>query len=50
MLLVLHAHGAYSTNMNVPFFKQFKPDLLIRFAAAQLRGRIRWLSCFSSSS
>src|SRR5204863_2618836 len=25
----LHAHGAYKTNVNVPFFKQFKPDLLI---------------------
>ena len=29
MLLGLHARGSYSTNMNVPFFKQFKPDLLI---------------------
>mgnify|MGYP001069780134 CR=1 FL=1 len=28
-LLVLHAIGLYSTSMNVPFFKQFKPDLLI---------------------
>jgi phospho-N-acetylmuramoyl-pentapeptide-transferase len=27
-LLILHAMGMYSTNMNVPFFKQFKPDLL----------------------
>jgi phospho-N-acetylmuramoyl-pentapeptide-transferase len=29
LLLVLHAHKAYDTNINVPFFKQFKPDLLI---------------------
>lgn len=28
-LLLLHARNAYSTAMNVPFFKQFKPDLLI---------------------
>jgi phospho-N-acetylmuramoyl-pentapeptide-transferase len=28
-LLLLHASGAYSTNINVPFFKAFKPDLLI---------------------
>jgi len=29
LLLGLHAKGLYSTNMNVPFFKQFQPDLLI---------------------
>lgn len=29
MLLLLHARNSYSTAMNVPFFKQFKPDLLI---------------------
>jgi phospho-N-acetylmuramoyl-pentapeptide-transferase len=29
ILLSLHAHKAYSTNINVPFFKSFKPDLLI---------------------
>jgi phospho-N-acetylmuramoyl-pentapeptide-transferase len=28
-LLVLHADQKYSTAVNVPFFKQFKPDLLI---------------------
>ena len=28
-LLALHARGAYSTAVNVPFLKQFKPDLLI---------------------
>lgn len=28
-LLMLHARGLYSTGMNVPFFKQFQPDLLI---------------------
>jgi len=27
--LLLHAKGLYSTTMNVPFFKQIKPDLLI---------------------
>jgi phospho-N-acetylmuramoyl-pentapeptide-transferase len=29
LLLVLHAQGRYSTAMNFPFFKDFKPDLLI---------------------
>ncbi|MEO8025939.1 MAG: phospho-N-acetylmuramoyl-pentapeptide-transferase [Bryobacteraceae bacterium] len=29
LLLWMHARGVYSTTMNVPFFKQFKPDLLI---------------------
>jgi phospho-N-acetylmuramoyl-pentapeptide-transferase len=28
-LLLLHAHKAYSTSINVPFFKSFQPDLLI---------------------
>ncbi|MGE5647997.1 MAG: phospho-N-acetylmuramoyl-pentapeptide-transferase [Acidobacteriota bacterium] len=28
-LLVLRAHGEYSTAMNVPFFKWFKPSLII---------------------
>jgi phospho-N-acetylmuramoyl-pentapeptide-transferase len=28
-LLALHAHGLYSTEINVPFFKQVRPDLLI---------------------
>src|SRR5579884_758600 len=28
-LLMLHGRGAYSTTLNVPFFKTFKPDLLI---------------------
>jgi phospho-N-acetylmuramoyl-pentapeptide-transferase len=28
-LLPLHATGQYSTAINIPFFKQFKPDLLI---------------------
>lgn len=28
-LAVLQAKGLYSTTMNVPFFKQFRPDLLI---------------------
>jgi phospho-N-acetylmuramoyl-pentapeptide-transferase len=29
LLLLLHAHQTYSTAVNVPFFKQFHPDLLI---------------------
>src|SRR5579884_925992 len=29
ILLLLHAQKMYSTNINVPFFKTFKPDLLI---------------------
>jgi phospho-N-acetylmuramoyl-pentapeptide-transferase len=29
ILLSLHTHKTYSTNINVPFFKSFKPDLLI---------------------
>jgi phospho-N-acetylmuramoyl-pentapeptide-transferase len=29
MLLALHAQKIYSTSINVPFFKSFKPDLLI---------------------
>ncbi|MCU1293278.1 MAG: Phospho-N-acetylmuramoyl-pentapeptide-transferase [Bryobacterales bacterium] len=29
LLLVLHSEQAYSTAINVPFFKQFKPDLLV---------------------
>jgi phospho-N-acetylmuramoyl-pentapeptide-transferase len=34
-LLGLHAHGLYSTEMNVPFFKQFRPNMLIdRFLAS----------------
>jgi phospho-N-acetylmuramoyl-pentapeptide-transferase len=28
-LLILHARQAYSTTINIPFFKQFKQDLLI---------------------
>lgn len=28
-LLILQARGSYSTNINVPFFKSWKPDLLI---------------------
>ena len=29
LLLLLHANQAYSTAINIPFFKQFHPDLLI---------------------
>jgi phospho-N-acetylmuramoyl-pentapeptide-transferase len=29
LLLALHSQHAYSTNVNIPFFKQYNPDLLI---------------------
>lgn len=29
MLLILHARGGYDTAMNVPFFKSFRPSLLL---------------------
>src|SRR5260370_28191754 len=29
ILFTLHAHRVYSTNINVPFLKSFKPDLII---------------------
>jgi phospho-N-acetylmuramoyl-pentapeptide-transferase len=29
VLLLLHANGVYATELNVPFFKSWKPDLLI---------------------
>ena len=29
LLLIMRAQRIYTTNMNVPFFKQFRPDLLI---------------------
>ena len=29
LLIWMNSHGAYSTSMNVPFFKNFRPDLLI---------------------
>jgi phospho-N-acetylmuramoyl-pentapeptide-transferase len=29
MLLSLHARGMYATNMNIPFVKSFRPDLLV---------------------
>jgi len=29
MLLNLHSRGGYATSMNIPFFKSFKPDLLV---------------------
>ncbi len=32
-LMVLHAQGIYTTRMNVPFFKQLRPDLLIHSLA-----------------
>jgi phospho-N-acetylmuramoyl-pentapeptide-transferase len=37
LLLGLHALGMYSTTMNVPFFKQLRPDLLVdRWLASPL--------------
>ena len=36
VLLTLHAHKAYSTSINVPFFKSFQPDLLIHRVGAPL--------------
>ncbi len=44
LLLAMNARGVYRTSMNVPFFKNFKPDLLIIRVAAQSRGPIRWRS------
>src|SRR5437764_9265959 len=29
ILLAMHGHGVYNTNVNIPFLKQYKPDLLI---------------------
>src|SRR5215472_18052069 len=29
VLLTMHAQGIYKTDINLPFFKQYKPDLLI---------------------
>jgi len=29
LLLLMSSHGNYSTTMNIPFFKNYKPDLLI---------------------
>jgi phospho-N-acetylmuramoyl-pentapeptide-transferase len=29
ILLVMRSHGSFSTNINVPFFKQFQPSLVI---------------------
>ncbi len=31
VLLAMHARGLFSTSMNVPFFKAFRPDLLIDY-------------------
>jgi phospho-N-acetylmuramoyl-pentapeptide-transferase len=29
ILLSMHAYGTFTTNINMPFFKQFKPDLVV---------------------
>jgi phospho-N-acetylmuramoyl-pentapeptide-transferase len=42
-LLLMRAWGVYSTNINVPFFKQFKPDLLIE---AFLRSPVTYPAAF----
>jgi len=42
-LLLMRAWGLYSTNINVPFFKQFKPDLLIE---AFLRSPVTYPAAF----
>ena len=48
-LLLLHADQKYSTAVNIPFFKQFKPDLLIE-PLTKIFGPIRWPSCSSTDS
>ncbi len=46
-LLGLHAHGLYSTEMNVPFFKQFRPDMLIdRFLASPFTYPLAFVAFF----
>jgi phospho-N-acetylmuramoyl-pentapeptide-transferase len=44
MLLVLRRFGEYSTAMNVPFFKTFKPSLVI---AGLLQNPVTWIFAFS---
>src|SRR5262249_44714100 len=39
----MQAHDEYSTTLNVPFFKQFTPDLLIH---AFLRSPVTWILAF----
>ena len=55
VLLALNARGLYTTNINVPFFKNFKPDLLIHALLMQplaLSAGVRaillvsWRSCW----
>jgi phospho-N-acetylmuramoyl-pentapeptide-transferase len=43
-LLILRAHGAYSTAMNVPFFKAFKPSLVME---SLLGNPVTWIFAFS---
>jgi phospho-N-acetylmuramoyl-pentapeptide-transferase len=45
LLLAMHARGVYSTSMNVPFAKNFKPDLLI---SAWLRNPLTYPLAFSA--
>lgn len=48
LLLGLHAMGLYSTTMNVPFFKQLRPDLLIdRWLASPLTYPLAFLFFFA---
>ena len=44
MLLLLRAKGEYSTSMNVPFFKGFKPSLVIDLL---LHNPFTWIFAFS---
>ena len=47
LLLFLHAKGLYSTGMNVPFFKQLKPDMLIdRFLTSPLTYPLAFVAFF----
>ncbi len=47
LLLILHAKGLYSTGMNVPFFKQLKPDMLIdRFLTSPLTYPLAFVAFF----
>ena len=46
-LIAMQTRGLYSTELLVPFFKQFHPDLVVEPARAQSRTCGRWLFCRS---
>ena len=50
VLAIMQYYGAYTTTLNVPFIKQFQPDLLIPFAAGKSRSPTYWRSCRSICS